>query len=445
MAGQRVRRACSADGREGVQHGRALDTPTPLHASQKNHLWTNILSEMGGRTPPNSPPSRSPSASEVAGALVRGYERTDRGFMTAIRPAFDVGFGEVGRVGCCAVSVVIASDVLVVANAGDCRAVLGSKATPGDAPPSSAPSQTQPEQGSGGDAAHPLATAGALVDPTSLPSTPAALAAVGWAATPLSQDHNSRLEREQSRLRRAHPGEDDIVVCRSPTSCYVKGRLQPTRALGDMYLKYSEFNGRAGTRLYGRHVKAPYTPPYITATPQVQSHALRGGEDAFLLLACDGIWDVFSNEEAVAFVANDTGDPSTVSERLIAAVLAREAAAKGLTVEQLQAVRPGRVRRSMHDDMTAMVLWLDTPAGRDIVAQRTPKQAEAQGGGSSWWPFGGKPVAAEAEPSPQAAANATASAVEAVAAASGGLPVSISYVAPHPVSGATEAPPAERA
>ena len=41
---------------------------------------------------------------------------------------------------------------------------------------------------------------------------------------------------EQARLVKKFPGENDIVMCKN--ACYVKGRLQPTRSLGDFYLKY---------------------------------------------------------------------------------------------------------------------------------------------------------------------------------------------------------------
>ena len=37
--------------------------------------------------------------------------------------------------------------------------------------------------------------------------------------------------------------ENDIVVCkRVNTACYVKGKLQPTRAFGDLRLKHDEYN-----------------------------------------------------------------------------------------------------------------------------------------------------------------------------------------------------------
>lgn len=48
----------------------------------------------------------------------------------------------------------------------------------------------------------------------------------------LSRDHNAKHIEEQERLSKEHPGEQDVVLCRNPDSCYVKGRLQPTRSFG---------------------------------------------------------------------------------------------------------------------------------------------------------------------------------------------------------------------
>ena len=245
---------------------------------QKNNLWRNIQGELAGR--PLNLDCGTLKSSAIVESLVRGYERTDRDFMTAIRPAFDVGFGDVSRVGCCAVCEIVTKKEIIVANAGDCRAVVGCQGavgTPADTP-------------------HPLSASGAVASSKASPA--------GWTAVCLSEDHNCRHENIKEELRAAHPGEDDIVVCRSSTSCYVKGRLQPTRALGDLYLKYSEFNGKPGTRLYGRHIKPPYTPPYVTATPQVQVHAIDGTRDAFVLLACDGVWVRPTRELVMSFITS---------------------------------------------------------------------------------------------------------------------------------------------
>jgi pyruvate dehydrogenase phosphatase len=173
--------------------------------------------------------------------VARAYQRVDRAFVDAVRGAYALGFGDVARVGACAISAVVTPDFVVVANAGDCRAVLGRvwRGPAGDGGGG----------GGGGGGGEVFVT-----------------------ATPLSHDHNARMPREATKLAVAHPGEADIVVCRSPTACYVKGRLQPTRALGDAYLKFSEFNGPPGSggRVWGRHIPPPYTPPYITSTPEVR-------------------------------------------------------------------------------------------------------------------------------------------------------------------------------
>ncbi|KAJ1551016.1 hypothetical protein HK096_003647, partial [Nowakowskiella sp. JEL0078] len=53
-----------------------------------------------------------------------------------------------------------------------------------------------------------------------------------------------------------------------------------------------------------RRVK-PYrylTPPYVTAEPVVTHHKLDLTRDLFMVVACDGLWDCVSSEEAVDMV-----------------------------------------------------------------------------------------------------------------------------------------------
>jgi len=119
-----------------------------------------------------------------------------------VRAAYKLGFGSVASVGCCALVAIIKGSDLVVANCGDCRAVIG-------------------HQGAESDKV---------------------------TAVTVTRDHNCRMPIEQMKLKREHPGEEDAFVCKpnNPDACYVKGRLQLTRSIGDIYLKYNEFNALPG-------------------------------------------------------------------------------------------------------------------------------------------------------------------------------------------------------
>ncbi len=93
---------------------------------------------------------------------------------------------------------------------------------------------------------------------------------------------NASSRREQVRLRKEFPDEQDIIVCRAnnPRAWYVKNRLQPTRALGDFELKHAEFTAE----------EKEFRGPYITHLPEIMRFELQA-LDRFLLLASDGLWD----------------------------------------------------------------------------------------------------------------------------------------------------------
>jgi hypothetical protein len=139
-------------------------------------------------------------------------------------------------------------------------------------------------------------------------------------------------------------------------------------------------------------------PVHPRSTPEVTVQTLDpGNEDAasFLIMACDGVWDVLSNEEAVSFVAEHVAkaggpgkatakDLDNVATSLKDLVLLREATASGMTAAQLREVRPGQ-RRKLHDDITALVVFFGPAYGprRSIGAGMDGKGAGG-GGGSSW-------------------------------------------------------------
>lgn len=64
----------------------------------------------------------------------------------------------------------------------------------------------------------------------------------------------------------------------------VNGSLNLSRALGD--LEYKRVKG------------LPPAQQMITAMPEIRSLELHSG-DEFLVLACDGIWDVLSNQQVL--------------------------------------------------------------------------------------------------------------------------------------------------
>lgn len=96
----------------------------------------------------------------------------------------------------------------------------------------------------------------------------------GGQAVPLSNDHKPNRPDERRRIQ-SHGGfVQTLGVPR------VNGVLAVSRAFGDTTLK-----------------------PYVTAAPEIAEVELGDvGEDEFVVVASDGLWDVFSNQEAVDLI-----------------------------------------------------------------------------------------------------------------------------------------------
>jgi serine/threonine protein phosphatase PrpC len=143
--------------------------------------------------------------------LINEFENIETTYVEAVKKPFQMGFGQVANVGSCALIAILKSDKLIVANSGDCRCVIGAKFN----------SSTGISRESGNQQI--------------------------YIATQINRDHNARTKLEQILLSHNHPDESDIVKCKSLHACYVKGRLQLTHAIGDIYLKYPEFNNTASS------------------------------------------------------------------------------------------------------------------------------------------------------------------------------------------------------
>ena len=101
----------------------------------------------------------------------------------------------------------------------------------------------------------------------------------GGRAVPLSFDHKPTLPLEKKRIERAK----SVVHNRR-----VNGVLALSRALGDFSFKRRPF--------------IPWEEQAVTCVPDVVALQIERGADEFVVVACDGIWDVMSNEAVVGFV-----------------------------------------------------------------------------------------------------------------------------------------------
>lgn len=200
-------------------------------------------------------------------------------------------FVQTAFAGCTACVAHVGPDGIHVANAGDCRAVMG----------------VQEEDGS-------------------------------WSALPLSWDHNSDNEAEVERVTAMHPpSERDTVVTdgrllgvsalqrsklcimtplyqfTSSQMLMVRQVLMPLRAFGDVQFKWSlglqqsilaslKSGVDPDSAILHHYTPPNYkSPPYLDAMPEIIYHELRP-QDRFLILGTDGLWDELGNEEAVRIV-----------------------------------------------------------------------------------------------------------------------------------------------
>lgn len=95
----------------------------------------------------------------------------------------------------------------------------------------------------------------------------------------MSADHKPYLPHEQSRIERA----GGYVLYRR-----VNGVLALSRAIGDFNFK--------------NNPAISWDQQAVTSAPDVRSIRLNRDKDEFAIVACDGIWDVLSNEDVVDFV-----------------------------------------------------------------------------------------------------------------------------------------------
>ncbi|XP_037492177.1 probable protein phosphatase 2C 42 isoform X2 [Jatropha curcas] len=206
---------------------------------------------------------------------------------------------------CCLVGI-ICQQTLFVANLGDSRVVLGKK----------------------------VGNTGAV------------------AAIQLSTEHNANLEAIRQELQELHPDDPQIVVLKHGV-WRVKGIIQVSRSIGDVYMKHTQFNREPINGKF--RLPEPMNMPILSANPTIISHRLQPN-DSFLIFASDGLWEHLSNQKSVDIVQSN---PRTGSaKRLVKAALQEAAKKREMRYSDLRKIDK-KVRRHFHDDITVIVLFLN--------------------------------------------------------------------------------------
>ncbi|KDO36191.1 hypothetical protein CISIN_1g046755mg, partial [Citrus sinensis] len=127
-----------------------------------------------------------------------------------------------------------------------------------------------------------------------------------------------------------------------------------SRSIGDAYLKKVEFNREPLLPKF--RLPEPFHKPILLAEPTVSVQRLYP-EDQFLIFASDGLWEHLSNQEAVDIVHNCPRNG--VARKLVKAALHEAAKKREMRYSDLKKIDRG-VRRHFHDDITVIILFLDS-------------------------------------------------------------------------------------
>ncbi|KAL3843345.1 hypothetical protein ACJIZ3_000748 [Penstemon smallii] len=256
----------------------------------------------------------------------KAFQATEDGFFSVVRREWPMK-PQIAAVGSCCLVGIICSGTLYVANLGDSRAVLGRlvKAT------------------------------GEVL------------------AIQLSAEHNASIESVRQELQSMHPDDPQIVVLKHNV-WRVKGLIQISRSIGDVYLKHPEYNREP---LYQKfRLREPFKRPILSADPAINVHQLLP-HDQFIIFASDGLWEHFTNQEAVDLVQNHPRSGS--ARRLVKTALQEAAKKREMRYSDLKKIDRG-VRRHFHDDITVVVVFLDSHLVSRASSVRSPN-ISIKGGG----------------------------------------------------------------
>ncbi|XP_031262667.1 probable protein phosphatase 2C 60 [Pistacia vera] len=258
----------------------------------------------------------------------KAYQATEDGFFSVVTRQWPMK-PQIAAVGSCCLVGVVCGGTLYIANLGDSRAVLGRLVR---------------------------ATGEVL-------------------AIQLSSEHNVGIESVRREMHSSHPEDSQIVVLKHNV-WRVKGLIQVSRSIGDVYLKKAEYNKEP---LYAKfRLREPFKKPILSSEPSISVLELQP-HDQFVIFASDGLWEHLTNQEAVDIVQNHPRFGS--ARRLVKAALQEAAKKREMRYSDLKKIDRG-VRRHFHDDITVIVVFLDTHLVSRSSSMRGPCSS-VRGGGVS--------------------------------------------------------------
>ncbi|XP_020688110.2 probable protein phosphatase 2C 23 [Dendrobium catenatum] len=286
---------------------------------ETNRRWKHEFSKE--RSELDSILRKDESHLKVLKAMSRALKKTERAFLQVADMIVSEN-PELALMGSCVLVMIMKGEDVYLMNVGDSRAVLAQEGE------------------------RNLRNLERINEETLLDDQPDGLK--NLVALQLTRDHCTGIEEEVRRIRSEHP-EDALAVMNDR----VKGSLKVTRAFGAGFLKQPKWNN-ALLEMF----KIDYigTSPYITCSPFLYHHRL-SSRDSFLILSSDGLYQYFTNEEAVAEIElfitkTPEGDPA---QHLVQQVLYRAAKKAGMDFHELLEIPQGD-RRRYHDDVSVVII-----------------------------------------------------------------------------------------
>ncbi|CAD6215309.1 unnamed protein product [Miscanthus lutarioriparius] len=251
----------------------------------------------------------------TADAIREAFLATEEGFLALVSSLWEAQ-PDIATDGTCCLVGVVHNRTLFVANLGDSRAVLGKK----------------------------VGRAGQIT------------------AEQLCSEHNANQEAVRQELKAQHPDDAQIVALKHGV-WRVRGLIQVSRSIGDVYLKHAKYNTERIKPKF--RLSESFSKPLLSADPSIISRNLEPN-DCFIIFASDGLWEHLSNQEAVEIVHNHQHAGS--ARRLIKAALQEAARKREMRYSDLTKIDK-KVRRHFHDDITVIVLFIN----HDLLLKGAPQ------------------------------------------------------------------------